>query len=159
MSRSRTLLVVMGVVALTVVAFLPALDGQFLNWDDDKNLVTNEGYRGLGWSHVRWMFTTTLMGHWIPLTWLTLGVNYVVGGMAPWGYHAGNLGLHAANAVVFYAIARRLLAAGAGGERTEDAAGSARRTLPGGPHGWGGARRRRRRCSQCTRCGSSRWPG
>ena len=133
MSRSRTLLVVMGVVALTVVAFLPALDGQFLNWDDDKNLVTNEGYRGLGWSHVRWMFTTTLMGHWIPLTWLTLGVNYVVGGMAPWGYHAGNLGLHAANAVVFYAIARRLLAAGAGGERTEDAAGRASRV------GWGAA--------------------
>jgi len=133
MSRSRTLLVVMGVVALTVVAFLPALDGQFLNWDDDKNLVTNEGYRGLGWSQVRWMFTTTLMGHWIPLTWLTLGVNYVVGGMAPWGYHAGNLGLHAANAVVFYAIARRLLAAGAGGEGTEDSAGRASRV------GWGAA--------------------
>ncbi len=133
MSRSRTLLVMMGVVALTVVAFLPALDGQFLNWDDDKNLVTNEGYRGLGWSQVRWMFTTTLMGHWIPLTWLTLGVNYVVGGMAPWGYHAGNLGLHAANAVVFYAIARRLLAAGAGGERTEDSAGSASRVV------WGAA--------------------
>jgi hypothetical protein len=123
----------MGVVALTVVAFLPALDGQFLNWDDDKNLVTNEGYRGLGWSQVRWMFTTTLMGHWIPLTWLTLGVNYVVGGMAPWGYHAGNLGLHAANAVVFYAIARRLLAAGAGGEGTEDSAGRASRV------GWGAA--------------------
>jgi hypothetical protein len=35
-------------MALTVVAFLPALDGQFLNWDDEKNLVTNQGYRGLG---------------------------------------------------------------------------------------------------------------
>ncbi len=120
MSRSRTLLVVLGVVALTVVAFLPALDGQFLNWDDEKNLVTNEGYRGLGWAQLRWMLTTTLMGHWIPLTWLTLAVNYVLGGMAPWGYHAGNLLLHAANAVVFYAVARRLLAAGAGLELTRD---------------------------------------
>src|SRR6266446_9389722 len=113
------------VLVIALVPFLPALDGQFLNWDDDQNFTTNPNFRGLGWSHVRWMFTTTLMGHWIPLTWLTLGVNYVVGGMAPWGYHAGNLGLHAANAVVFYAIARRLLAAGAGGERTEDAAGRA----------------------------------
>ena len=58
------------------------------------------------------MFTTTLMGHWISLTWLTLGVNYVLGGMALWGYYLGNLLLHAANAVVFYAVARRLLAAG-----------------------------------------------
>jgi len=121
------------VFVIALVPFLPALDGQFLNWDDDQNFTTNPNFRGLGWSHVRWMFTTTLMGHWIPLTWLTLGVNYVVGGMAPWGYHAGNLGLHAANAVVFYAIARRLLAAGAGGERTEDAAGRASRV------GWGAA--------------------
>ncbi len=121
------------VFVIALVPFLPALDGQFLNWDDDQNFTANPNFRGLGWSHVRWMFTTTLMGHWIPLTWLTLGVNYVVGGMAPWGYHAGNLGLHAANAVVFYAIARRLLAAGAGGERTEDAAGRASRV------GWGAA--------------------
>jgi hypothetical protein len=106
---------------VTVVAFLPALDGQFLNWDDEKNLVTNEGYRGLAWPQLKWMFTTTLMGHWIPLTWLTLGANYVIGGMAPWGYHLGNLLLHAANAVVFYAVAGRLLAAGTGGEGTQGA--------------------------------------
>jgi tetratricopeptide (TPR) repeat protein len=108
-------------MALTVVAFLPSLDGQFLNWDDEKNLVTNEGFRGLGWPHITWMFTTTLMGHWIPLTWLTLGANYVLGGMAPWGYHLGNLLLHAANALVFYAVARRLLAAGTGEELAQTA--------------------------------------
>jgi protein O-mannosyl-transferase len=106
------------VFAVAVVAFLPGLDGQFLNWDDDQNFTTNPNFRGLSWSHLRWMATTTLMGHWIPLTWLTLGVNYVLGGMAPWGYHAGNVLVHAANAVVFYAVARRLLAAGAGLPRT-----------------------------------------
>jgi protein O-mannosyl-transferase len=106
---------------MTMVAFLPALDGQFVNWDDEMNLVTNEGYRGLGWAQLRWMCTTTLMGHWIPLTWLTFGMNYALGGMAPRGYHLGNLLLHAANAVVFYAVARRLLAAGAGVERTQGA--------------------------------------
>lgn len=119
MSRCRTPILLIGLMALTVVAFLPALDGQFLNWDDEKNLLTNEGYRGLGWPQLKWMFTTALMGHWIPLTWLTLGVNYVLGGMAPWGYHLGNLLLHAANGLVFYAVARRLLAAGTGEERAQ----------------------------------------
>ena len=114
MSRSRTLLLAAGLVALTVVAFLPALGGEFLNWDDEKNFVTNEGFRGLGWTHLRWMLTTTLMGHWIPLTWLTLAMNYVFGGMSPWGYHAGSLLLHAANAAVFFVVARRLLTAAAG---------------------------------------------
>jgi protein O-mannosyl-transferase len=112
--RWRTLALLIGLAALTVVAFLPTLNGQFLNWDDEKNLVTNEGYRGLGWTQLKWMVTTTLMGHWIPLTWLTLGVNYALGGMAPWGYHLGNVLLHAANALVFFAVARRLLAAGTG---------------------------------------------
>jgi len=115
--RLRTVLLAIGVAALTIGAFLPSLDGQFLNWDDQKNLVTNQAYRGLGPRQLWWMATTTLMGHWIPLTWVTLGVNYVVGGMAPWGYHAGNLLLHAGSAVVFFVVARRRLAAGGGAER------------------------------------------
>jgi protein O-mannosyl-transferase len=117
-ARSSRSLLPLLVFAIAVVAFLPGLQGKFLNWDDDQNFTANPNFRGLGPSQLRWMATTTLMGHWIPLTWVTLGLNYVVGGMAPWGYHAGNLLLHAGSAVVFFAVARRLLAAGAGAERT-----------------------------------------
>jgi len=99
------------VSALAFLPFLPALGGGFLNWDDGINFVTNSGFRGLGWAQLRWMATTTLLGHWVPLTWLSLGVNYALGGLDPWGYHLGNLLLHAANAAVFYVIAQRLLAA------------------------------------------------
>ncbi|MDO8476468.1 MAG: tetratricopeptide repeat protein [Candidatus Rokubacteria bacterium] len=121
MSIPRRALLPALVFAVAFLTFWPGLSGEFVNWDDDVNFLANPNFRGLGWSNLRWMFTTTLMGHWIPLTWLTLGVNYVLGGMAPWGYHLGNLLLHAANAVVFYAVARRLLAAGTGGERTQGA--------------------------------------
>ncbi|MDP2701739.1 MAG: hypothetical protein Q8P98_06695 [Candidatus Rokubacteria bacterium] len=102
------------VSALAFLPFLPTLGGQFLNWDDGINFVTNPGFRGLGWAQLRWMATTTLLGHWVPLSWLSLGVNYALGGLDPWGYHLGNLLLHAANAVVFYVIAQRLLAAARG---------------------------------------------
>ena len=33
------------------------------------------------------MLTTFLMGHWILLTWMTLGLDYSVWGMNPFGYH------------------------------------------------------------------------
>jgi tetratricopeptide (TPR) repeat protein len=56
------------------------------------------------------MFTTALSGHWIPVTWLTLGADYVVWGMHPLGYHLTSLLLHAANAVLLLLVARRLLA-------------------------------------------------
>ena len=93
------------------VAFLPALPGQFLNWDDDINFVGNQGFRGLGWAQLQWMWTTPLMGHYIPLTWMSLGLNYALGGMNPWGYHLGNVLIHAMNTVLFYFVARRLLVA------------------------------------------------
>jgi hypothetical protein len=99
------------VVAVTVIAFSPALHGQFLNWDDEENFLRNEGFRGLGPPQLRWMFSTVLMGHYIPLTWLSLGVNYTLGGMEPRGYLVGNVLLHASAALLAFLIARRLLAA------------------------------------------------
>src|SRR5881296_4156306 len=97
------------IALVTVVPFLPTLDNQFVNWDDDDNLVENPQYRGLGWTPLRWMWTTSHIGHYAPLTWMTFGLDYVLWGMNPVGYHLTNLLLHAANAAVFYLVARRIL--------------------------------------------------
>jgi len=97
------------ICVITVLAFLPALNGEFLNWDDSTLFTTNLDYRGLGPSQLRWMFTTALAGHYMPLTWLTLGLNYTLGGTNPWGYHLAALLLRAGNAVLFYLVAYRLL--------------------------------------------------
>jgi Flp pilus assembly protein TadD len=102
------------VAILAFLVFLPALHARFVNWDDEATFLTNTAYRGLGWSEIRWMFTTTWLGHWSPLAWVTWSLNYVIGGLEPWGYHLGNLLLHAANVAVVWLIARRLLASGLG---------------------------------------------
>src|SRR3989440_7438493 len=96
------------VALFTLAAFLPALQNQFVNWDDKDNFLDNPHYRGIGWTHLRWMWTTHL-GHYIPLTWMTLGLDYLLWGMNPVGYHLTNLLLHAANAVVFFFVVRRIL--------------------------------------------------
>jgi tetratricopeptide (TPR) repeat protein len=49
------------------------------------------------------------MGHWIPVTWLTFGLDHALWGMDPFGYHLTNVLLHAANAALFYLLALRLL--------------------------------------------------
>jgi hypothetical protein len=107
----RRFLLPAAIFAIAFVTFLPGLTGEFVNWDDDVNFLKNPNFRGLGWSNLRWMFTATHEGHWIPLSWLTLGLNYALGGMDPRGYHLGNLAFHATNAVLFYFAARRLLGA------------------------------------------------
>src|SRR5438128_1873388 len=93
---------------VTFAAFLPTLNNQFVDWDDQRNFLENPHYRGLAWTHLRWMWTTH-QGHYIPLTWMTLGLDYLFWGMNPLGYHLINLLLHAANAVVFFFVVRRLL--------------------------------------------------
>src|SRR2546428_7392326 len=97
------------IALVTVVPFLPTLDNQFVNWADDKNLLKNPRYRGLGWSQLRWMWTAFHLGHYIPLTWMTFGLDYLLWGMNPVGYHLPNLLLHAANAVVFFFVVLRIL--------------------------------------------------
>src|SRR5256886_249736 len=96
------------IALVTVAAFLPALQNQFVSWDDDENFLDNPHYRGLGWTSLRWMWTTHL-GHYIPLTWMTLGLDYLLWGMNPFGYHLTSLLLHAANAVAFFFVVRRIL--------------------------------------------------
>jgi hypothetical protein len=116
-SWTRALPVVL-VLLVTTVVFLPALQGQFLNWDDSTLFTKNPDYRGLGPAQLRWMFTTTLAGHYIPITWLTLGFNYALGGMNPWGYHLLAILLHTLNAGLFYLVAIRLFRAAQGPTET-----------------------------------------
>ena len=85
-----------------------------MDWDDPINLVDNPAFRGLGWQNLRWMFTTTLAGHWIPVTWISFGVDYLLWGMNPLGYHLTNVLLHATTSAVFCLVALRLLRAATG---------------------------------------------
>jgi tetratricopeptide (TPR) repeat protein len=99
---------VAALIGLIGAAFFPVLGAEFVNWDDDKLIEQNELYRGLGWTHLRWMFTTFDGGHYHPLTWLTFALDHCLWKLDPRGYHLTNLILHAAAAVVFFRLARRL---------------------------------------------------
>lgn len=103
--------------AMTFVCFLPALGAGFVNWDDDKNFELNEHYRGLGPDNLRWMFTTTHMGLYMPVTWMTLGLDYLLWGMNPQGYHLTNLLLHVLAAFLLFTLLRKLFRSfGEGGD-------------------------------------------
>jgi tetratricopeptide (TPR) repeat protein len=97
------------VALVTFIAFAPVLRNDFVAWDDDKNFLENPSYRGLGLTQLRWMWSTFQAGHYVPLTWMSHGLDFVLWGMNPTGYHLTNLLLHVANAVLVYHLARRLL--------------------------------------------------
>jgi tetratricopeptide (TPR) repeat protein len=131
MARARVAAgaVPVGIALVTVAVFFPVLQAGFVDWDDPINFLENPYYRGLGWRQLRWMLTANVMGHWIPVTWLTLGADFAIWGMNPFGYHLTSLLLHTASAVVFYLVSRRLLGlampSGSPGLRALGAAASA----------------------------------
>lgn len=117
----------MGLAATTMLTFAPALRNDFVNWDD-YSITSNPAYQGLGLPELRWMLTAVVAGHWMPVTWLTLAVDYVVWGLNPVGFHLTSLALHTANAVLVYLVARRLVGQATGwpeGRRRLAAAGAA----------------------------------
>ena len=93
----------------TFLTFLPALQNDWLNWDDTDNFVNNPSYRGLGLTQLKWMWSTqpeaSWSDHFIPLSWMTLGLDYTLWGMNPFGYHLTNILLHTANSAVLYLLA------------------------------------------------------
>ncbi len=106
----------LAVAAAAFACFLPALGNGFVNWDDNVNFLDNPDYRGFSASNLKWMFTDTALGHYIPLTWMTLALDYELWGLNPKGYHLTSAIFHAVNALLFCLVLLKLLErAGAGG--------------------------------------------
>lgn len=118
MRRSEAAVIPLGLLVALVafLPFLPCLRNGFV-WDDLANFINNLNYRGLGWSHLYWIFTNTYVGPYQPISWLSSSIDYAFWGLNPLGYHLGNLLLHSANAALMYFVALRLLEPSARGSK------------------------------------------
>lgn len=94
---------------ITLFVFLPAVWFEFLNWDDDRNILLNQSFRGLGLDQVSWAIRTYHLGVWQPLAWVLFGFQYVVGGLDHRVYHGFSIALHVINAVTLFFLARLLI--------------------------------------------------
>ncbi len=97
-------------VPICIGAFVPVLGNDFVAWDDDKNFLTNPSYRGLGWSSLKWAWTTFHLGAYQPVAWMLFELEYAIWGLRPWGYHLVSLLGHLAVCAALYALVARLLA-------------------------------------------------
>lgn len=101
-------------VILTAIAFFPALQGKFLNWDDEENVVFCTEIRHPDLQTVPWLFTNFIVGDFKPAVWVSYMVDYAVWGPDPFGYHLVNLLLHAAATALLGLVILKLWMAGGG---------------------------------------------
>ncbi len=85
---------------LTLIAFGRSLTQDFAPLDDDLLITRNLAVRGMTVEHLKTVFTTYDPELYIPLTFVSYQINYLIGGLHPWMYHLTNILLHAGNALL-----------------------------------------------------------
>jgi protein O-mannosyl-transferase len=102
-SRRRTWAACLLLTVAVGAVFWPALRCGFINYDDGIYVTENPHIQGgLTWAGLRWAFTATNGGYWLPLTWLSHMADYQLYQLRPAGHHLSSLSWHAANAVLLF---------------------------------------------------------
>lgn len=106
-------IIALGLVLLSVLAFLPALYGGLV-WDDQ---IITDGplLRTLGGLRAIWLDPLQINNefHYWPLFYSTLWLEHLLWGDAPVGFHATNVLLHALDGILLWQLLRRLRVPGA----------------------------------------------
>ncbi|MBI5541910.1 MAG: tetratricopeptide repeat protein [Bacteroidia bacterium] len=97
-----------GMLAIVVLVYLPSLFNGFTNWDDPAYITKNEFIKGLGFENLKAMFGEFHNGHYHPLTWLSLAINYSFSELNSFGYHLTNMIIHLFNVVLVFLFIKKL---------------------------------------------------
>jgi len=94
---------------LTILTYLPAVENQFVNWDDNGYVTQNPHVAGgLTRSGLIYAWTTFDVGNWIPLTWISYQLDATLFGIDPVAFHGVNIFLHAINVVLVFAVLHQM---------------------------------------------------
>lgn len=94
---------------VTLLAYLPATQHGFLNYDDDAYVTANATVQdGLTVAGIKWAFTGCHVSNWHPLTWLSHMVDCNLFHLNPAGHHLVNILFHAANTFLLFILIRRM---------------------------------------------------
>jgi hypothetical protein len=118
MCRSRLAFCCASLLALTVLAYLPVWDNDFVDFDDVHYITTNPPVtEGITWAGFCWAWTIDRAPYWMPLTWLSFQLDaHFFSTRTPEGlvlpspaaFHGQNLFWHGASTLLLFAVWRRM---------------------------------------------------
>lgn len=94
-------------IALTFLAYLPALRDGFIQWDDSDYVVDNPGLRDLPGLRRIWIEPQSQWQYY-PLVFTSFWVEYHLWQASPLGYHFNNIALQALAAVLLWRLLTKL---------------------------------------------------
>jgi tetratricopeptide (TPR) repeat protein len=107
--RYRKLWICLVLAGLTLAAFWPVFNNEFINFDDQEYVTENPNVlSGLTWPGVKWAFVTGHAANWHPLTWLSHMLDVQLFGLKPGFHHGMSLGLHVTNTLLLFVLLTKL---------------------------------------------------
>ena len=82
------------IIISTFLSFSDISNQQFLDWDDNTYIDSNDNIKSLTAENIAWMFTDYGNNNWHPVTWLTYAVNYHFWGKNAFVFKLTNLIFH-----------------------------------------------------------------
>jgi tetratricopeptide (TPR) repeat protein len=116
--RHTRALLTAALVASTVAAYVPAMQGGFI-WDDDRYVETNQALRSAAGLQRIWLQSGPVppafpvSSQYYPLVYTSFWIEYHTWGLHPAPYHAANIGLHALGALLLWRVLSLLRVSGA----------------------------------------------
>lgn len=107
--RFRAAIICLLIACLTFIIYAPALQGGFVNWDDDVYVYGSQKVRSIDFNSFKWAFTAEVASLWHPLTLISHSFVYAVWGTNPWGHHFVNILFHSFNTSLVFILAVRLI--------------------------------------------------
>jgi len=107
------------IAILSFIAYIPSLDNEFTNWDDNSYAAQNYQLEDFNWKGVKKQFSQYWMGNYHPLAMLSLSVDFNLASKvkpsdpdnkhgyepSPFVFHLHNLILHILNTLAVYVLA------------------------------------------------------
>src|SRR5688572_5039277 len=70
--RSGEILISVALIAAILICYWPVGGFEFTNWDDHRYVTRNPVvHEGLSAQGLKWAFTTSELGNWHPVTWMS----------------------------------------------------------------------------------------
>ena len=96
-------------LVLIAAAYWSLPGNGFITYDDPYYVTKNPDVNtGLSLKNVKWAFTAMHASNWHPLTWISHMVDCELFGLDARAHHLANLGWHALNSLLLFALLRRL---------------------------------------------------
>jgi tetratricopeptide (TPR) repeat protein len=93
------------ILIVTFLIFSPAIQYNFVNWDDDVNVAENKNVTTF---NVSGIFTESVIGGYNPLSILSLAIDYKLANGEPWLFHLNNILLHLLCTLLVFVLLKRL---------------------------------------------------